>query len=90
MAIIFFILFGATLLGMYVAIRRELAPTGMVAALGMIGSVITMTLYLLAQVDEPIQGILFGVLIGVIFAVATLGVAYYFHSHEHATAEAED
>lgn len=79
---IYFILFGLCLVGMYVVVRRQLAPLGLVAAIGMIGSILFMTLYLLTRVDVPAQAILFGILIGAIFAIATLGIAWYFHNQE--------
>lgn len=80
---IYFILFGICLLGMYVTIRRQLAPLGFVAAVGMIGSILFMTLFLLTRVDVPAQAILFGILIGAIFAIATLAIAWYFHNQEN-------
>lgn len=83
MAFFFFILFGLTLLGMYIAIRRQLAPVGLVAAVGMTASIITMTLYLMAQVEAEEQGIIFGILIGAVFAFATMAVAWFFQTQEN-------
>jgi multisubunit Na+/H+ antiporter MnhB subunit len=85
MGFLFFILFGLTLLGMYVAIRRQLAPVGLVAAIGMAMSIITMTLYLMSQVESEEQGIIFGILIGAFFAFATLAVAWFFQTQDSAS-----
>src|SRR3990172_2195614 len=81
-AFIFYILFAATLLITYMAIRREWAAPGLVAAVGTVVSIIAMMLVSLAQGNSIIQAIIVGILVGGIFAGATLGVAWYFHSNE--------
>ncbi|MFW5692173.1 MAG: hypothetical protein ACOCX3_02355 [Chloroflexota bacterium] len=86
MGFIFFILFGAALLATYIAIRRELASPGLIAAGGMLASIVTMMLYLFSRNAAPVQGIIFGVVIGVIFAGATIGIAWYFHHQERVAA----
>ncbi|MGB1287845.1 MAG: hypothetical protein ACPG7F_15000, partial [Aggregatilineales bacterium] len=48
-AMIFFFIFVLILVGAYLFIRRQIAPAGLVAAAGIIGSVIAMTLFSLAQ-----------------------------------------
>jgi len=79
---IFFILFGLTLLSMYIGVRRELAPIGLIAALGMVASIVMMTLYLLTLVEAEAQAIIFGIVGGALFAGATLGTEWYFHNHD--------
>jgi drug/metabolite transporter (DMT)-like permease len=87
MGFLFFVLFALTLVGMYVVLRRHLAPPGLIAGLGMFTSALTMTLYLLTQVDVMEQGIIFGILIGVFFAGATMFTAWYFNHQEQSSVE---
>jgi len=82
MGIFFFFLFALSLLGIYLAVRRQLASPGVIGAVGMIGSIAFMTLYLLSFNINTLQGIMFGVVIGVIFAGATLATAFYFLKQE--------
>jgi hypothetical protein len=82
MGIFFFFLFALSLLGIYLAVRRQLASPGVIGALGMIASITFMTLYLLSFNINTLQGIMFGVVIGVIFAGATLATAFYFLKQE--------
>jgi hypothetical protein len=82
MGIFFFFLFAFTLLGVYIAVRRQLASPGVIGALGMIASIAFMTLYLLSFEIVMIQGVIFGVVIGVLFTGATLATAFYFLKQE--------
>jgi hypothetical protein len=82
MGFIFFVLFALTLLAMYIGVRRQVAPIGLIAALGMVASIVMMTLYLLTLVDAEAQAILFGIVGGALFAGLTLGAAWYFHTHD--------
>ncbi|MDZ4670434.1 MAG: hypothetical protein SH821_06160 [Phototrophicales bacterium] len=82
MGIFFFFLFALSLLGIYLAVRRQLASPGVIGAVGMIASIAFMTLYLLSFNINTLQGIMFGVVIGVIFAGATLATAFYFLKQE--------
>ncbi len=82
MGIFFFFLFALSLLGIYLAVRRQLASPGVIGAMGMIASIAFMTLYLLSFNINTLQGIMFGVVIGVIFAGATLATAFYFLKQE--------
>lgn len=82
MGILFFMLFALTLLGIYIAIRRRLIAPGVIGALGIIGSILFMTLYLLTSEIVLIQGVIFGVIIGVLFAGATIAMAFYFLKQE--------
>lgn len=83
LALIFFFAFAVVLLITYVAVRRGWATPGKVAAGGMIGSILTMSLSLLSQPHvSPFQGIFFGILVGAGFAGAVLAVAWYFQRNE--------
>jgi hypothetical protein len=82
MGFLFFFLFAVTLFVMYIAVRRELAPLGLIAALGTVSSIITMMLYLLSLVDVAIQGVLFGIVIGLVMSIATLSLAWYYRNQE--------
>lgn len=88
-ALICFFLFGATILGMYIAIRRNLAPPGLVAAGGVLTSIITMSLFSLAQGNVLAQAILVGIVLGGAFSVATLVIAMYFQGNERRTTLAQ-
>jgi uncharacterized membrane protein len=81
-ALIFFVLFALVLAAMYLAIRREWAAPGMVAGAGVVASILTMTLVSLSQGNSVVQAAIVGILIGVLFSVATLAIAWYFHSNE--------
>ena len=81
-ALIFYVIFAVILVITYMAIRREWAAPGLVAGAGMIGSIVAMMLVSLAQGNSIIQAIIVGLLVGGIFAGATLAVAWYFHSNE--------
>lgn len=80
--IVAFGLFTINLVGMYISIRRELAPIGLTAAVGTVVSVITMILFLLPRTEMDLQAVLFGILIGALMAIITLGTALYFHQKE--------
>ncbi|TVR23554.1 MAG: hypothetical protein EA396_03265 [Anaerolineaceae bacterium] len=82
MDIIFFLLFAVSIVGIYLGVRRELAPVGMVAGFGIMACSITMILFLLQRVDVALQGVIFGLIIGAVMAIATLAVAWYFHTQE--------
>jgi uncharacterized membrane protein YedE/YeeE len=78
----FFGLNALTLTAIYIGLRREVAPVGFIAGMGIIASIITMTLFLLQRVDVALQGIIFGIIVGAAMAIATLMTAWYFHSQE--------
>lgn len=82
LAFLFFIIFAAVLVAMYVGIRRELAGPGLIAGVGVILSMILMVLVSLAQENSLIQAIVVGILVGGLFSGVTLAVAWYFHSNE--------
>ena len=79
---VFFVLFALVLAAIYLGIRRAWAAPGRIAAVGMLLSIILMTLFSLSQNNFAVQAIIVGILLGGLFAGATLAVAWYFQSHE--------
>ena len=77
-----FAVFGLILFVMYVGIRRRWASPILVAAFGVIGSVVVMTLTGLAQGNGIYQALFAGVLVGGLFSGGTLAVASYFQTAE--------
>ena len=82
MQLILFALFSIVLVGSYVTIRREAAPPGMTAGACVIGSIITMTLFMFSLGAGLFHGLIVGILIGGLFAGAVLSIAWYFYSNE--------
>lgn len=77
-----YLLFALILFGMYLSIRRELVPPGLTAGLGIVTSVACMILISLSQGNSALQAVIVGILVGVIFSVAVLAIAWYFQSTE--------
>lgn len=77
-----FALFGLILFVMYVALRRRWASPVAVSALGVLGSVIVMTLTGLAQDNTIYQALFAGLLVGGLFSGGTVAMAAYFHTNE--------
>ncbi|MCU0511487.1 MAG: hypothetical protein MUE40_02850 [Anaerolineae bacterium] len=82
LALIFFALFAGVIVGIYLTIRRRAAAPGLIAAGGMVGSVLTMTLFSLAQNNLVVHALLVGLLVGGGFAALTMALAWYFLSNE--------
>ncbi|GAB4525385.1 MAG: hypothetical protein OHK0046_41170 [Anaerolineae bacterium] len=82
MAFIFFFLFALILVGMYIVVRRQLAEPLLVGVGGVLGSIITMGLFMGARGVGIVQAVILGVLLGTLFAGVTLAVAWYFQSGE--------
>lgn len=82
MEFFFFMLFGLVLIGMYIAIRRQIAPIAYIAAGGVSASIISMVLFMLARDTSALQSLVMGILVGALFAGATLAIAWYFQSNE--------
>lgn len=80
-ALVFYVLFGVILFIMYLGIRRRWLPPTPLAILGVVGSIITMTLMALAQGNNNVQAIFVGLLVGGLFSAGTLAMAWYFHSN---------
>ena len=79
---VIFVVFAALLAGIYLSIRRQWFAPGLTAGVGVILSMILMTLFSLAQNNVPVQAIIVGILVGGLFSGATLAAAWYFHSNE--------
>jgi hypothetical protein len=79
---VIFVVFALILTGIYLSIRRQWFAPGLTAGLGVVASMILMTLFSLAQNNLPIQAIIVGILLGGLFSGATLAAAWYFHSNE--------
>jgi len=82
LAFVFFALFALVLVGMYLAIRRELAGPGLVAGIGVVLSIVMMVLMSLAQENSLLQAIVVGIVVGGLFSGITLAAAWYFHTNE--------
>jgi peptidoglycan biosynthesis protein MviN/MurJ (putative lipid II flippase) len=82
MAWLFFVLFAVILAGMYLSIRRQWLAPGLTAALGVIASIVLMTLTSLGQGNMPVQAVIVGILLGGLFSGATLAIAWYFQRAE--------
>jgi FlaA1/EpsC-like NDP-sugar epimerase len=81
-SLLLFVLFALVLFGMYVAIRRHWGPPLVVAALGVISSVVVMTLSGLARRSTLYQSVVAGLLVGGLFSIGVLAMAYYFSTNE--------
>lgn len=81
-AMIFFLLFAVVQVAIYLGIRRRWASPGVIAGGGVLASVVVMILIALAQGDIIAQSVVVGVVVGIIFSIATLAMAWYFHSME--------
>ena len=80
LALLFFALLVVVLLVIYLSIRREWFPPSITAAVGIVASIIAMTLVSLAQGNSILQAVVVGILVGAMFGGATLGIAWYFHA----------
>jgi uncharacterized membrane protein len=79
---VFFVVFALVLAFIYLAIRRQWFAPGITAGVGVVLSIILMTLFSLAQNNMAVQAIIVGILLGGLFSGATLAAAWYFHSNE--------
>lgn len=79
---ILYLLFAVILAGMYLAIRRQWAPPGVVAGLGIVTSIACMILISLSQGNMAVQAVIVGILMGLLFSLATLAAAWYFHTKD--------
>jgi CDP-diglyceride synthetase len=82
LAWLFFVLFAIILAGMYLSIRRQWLAPGLTAAVGVIASIVLMTLTSLGQGNMPVQAVIVGILLGGLFSGATLAIAWYFQRAE--------
>jgi len=80
---IFFFLFAALLMGVYVAMRRQLASVKMLAMVGVFGGIITMTLFAMNQENvQFIHALLVGIVLGGGLSFAVILLANYFLKQE--------
>ncbi len=79
---IFFALMVLVLFVTYYAIRREWLAPATTAGVGIIASIILMTLTALGQGNSALQAIVVGIVVGGLFGGATVAIAWYFHSQE--------
>lgn len=77
-----FAVFGLVLFVTYIAIRRRWASPTLVAALGVLGSIVIMTLVALTEGNIIYQAVFVGLLVGGLFSIGTLAMAWYFASSE--------
>ncbi|MCU0498456.1 MAG: hypothetical protein MUF87_13980 [Anaerolineae bacterium] len=83
MQFIFFFAFALVIVTMYLAIRRGWGNLRVIAALGVCGSIVTMSLTMISQPNVRVDaGVIAGVLIGGAFGAATLAIAWYFQTQE--------
>ncbi|MBN1680517.1 MAG: hypothetical protein JW966_09505 [Anaerolineae bacterium] len=83
MGIIFLVLFGVTLFVMYLAVRRSWGRTLYVGSYGAIACAIWVILYALSyEKTSTAQAFFAGVVIGVLFAGATVIIAAFFRANE--------
>ena len=81
-SLLFFAVFGIILFVMYIAVRRRWASPMIVAAVGVIASVVVITLMSLTEGNHIYQALFVGLLVGGLFSAGTLAIAWYFLSQE--------
>lgn len=79
---LFFLLFSVVQIVMYVVVRRRLVPPILIGIIGVIASIIALTLMGLAQGNEIYQAIFAGIIVGGLLSGGTLAMALYFLSSE--------
>ncbi len=81
--LIFFFLFAAILVGVYIAMRRRLAPVRILAAVGVFGGIVSMTLFAMSQENIVfVHALLVGVVLGGGLSMAVIMMAWYFLTQE--------
>lgn len=81
LALVFFVLFAAVILGTYLALRRGMGEPRRVMMISMAASAITMALAQIARVTEggsPILAGLIGGVLGIVGSISVLILARYF------------
>jgi hypothetical protein len=78
LSLLFFFLFALVLLGMYLGIRRRWLSPGLIAAIGVLVSIVLMTLFGLSEGNSIYQALLNGFVVGGLFSAAVLAIAVYF------------
>lgn len=81
-ALVFYAIFAVLQVVVYLSIRRRLLPPLLTAALGMLLSIVIMTLMGLAQGNTVYQALFAGFLVGGLFCGGVLAMAWYFQTGE--------
>ncbi|MEP7293332.1 MAG: hypothetical protein ABI835_16230 [Chloroflexota bacterium] len=89
-AVLLFILFALILFSTYIAIRRHWGSPLLVAPLGIIASIVVVTLSALARSSSLSQAIFSGLLVGGMFSIGVVAMAYYFSVNEQRRQQAPD
>lgn len=79
---VFFVIFVLIVLGVYLSIRRRWVAPSLTAVLGLVGGILAMMLFALAQGNIFLQALVVGVLLGGSMIIATLAIAMYFQGNE--------
>ncbi|MBN1286048.1 MAG: hypothetical protein JXB47_11680 [Anaerolineae bacterium] len=79
---ILFLIFAAVLVVIYLVIRRNLAPAGIVTLVGTVANVIVVALISAASENNPLQVIFVGLSVGIVFSLASAAMAAYFRGVE--------
>ena len=81
-ALLLFLLFAVILFVMYIAVRRRWGPPVLAGALGFVACIVVMTLNSLAQGNDIYRAIFSGLLVGGLFSIGVLAMAWYFMTNE--------
>ena len=82
LALIFFVLFGLSIVAIYIGVRRQWAPIRQMTLGGAGASILLMILFSLSQGNGLAQAIVVGFLVGGIFVAATVSIASFFRNSE--------
>ncbi len=86
-SVVLFVVFALTIAAMYILVRRQLAPVGMVAGIGTVVNVIVVMLIALAENNMALQAIIVGLVVGVLFSGTSVAMAAYFRGNELSRAQ---
>lgn len=87
--LVLFVIFSLVLFGTYIAIRRRILAPTLVAAGSIIASIAIMTLVGMSQGNHIYQALFVGFLVGGLFSISVLAVAWFFASSERRQHEAD-
>lgn len=90
MGYVFFLLFAGVLYLSYISLRRELAAPRLTATVSVVGSAVTLTLFIISQRDaSAIYSVVLGIFVGALFSGLTLALAWMFNGLETGSAREE-
>lgn len=78
---VFFVIFAALQAGMYLGIRREVLPSGVLISGGVAASFVAALVMSLTSGNPLIQALFVGLLLGLVISGGTVAVALYFHNN---------